>query len=179
MDAELLTSTLVRRADALAGKLAARGLTLAVAESCTGGLLAAALTENAGASASFVAGYVCYANEAKIAQIGVPGDVIAHYGAVSPQVAEAMARGALRESGATLACAITGIAGPSGGLPEKPVGTVCLAVAVRSIAPESTPQTDVHGRICTFPDEGRTRIRRHAVLEALQLIEAHLPAAVF
>jgi len=104
---------------------------LAAAESCTGGLLANKITNVPGASEVFLAGYVTYADEAKTHTLGVPADLIAQHGAVSSQVAQAMAEGALRESGATFALATTGIAGPGGGTPEKPVGTVFIALAIR------------------------------------------------
>ena len=103
--------------------------TVATAESCTGGLLANRITNVPGASAVFLAGYVTYANEAKVAMLGVPESLIAAQGAVSEHVARAMADGALERSRATFALSTTGIAGPSGGSPEKPVGTVFLALA--------------------------------------------------
>ena len=111
--------------------LAARGWKLATAESCTGGLIANRITDVPGSSAVFTHGFVTYANEAKSELLGVnPGDLLAH-GAVSEPVARQMAEGALRASGADVAVAVTGIAGPDGGTPEKPVGTVWLAWAVK------------------------------------------------
>ena len=104
------------------------GRTLAVAESCTGGLLAARITDRPGASAHFGGGVVPYSDEAKKDLLQVPAGLIAEHGAVSPQVAEAMADGALRRFGADVACAVTGIAGPDGGSEEKPVGYVCFCV---------------------------------------------------
>src|SRR5438128_2390934 len=103
--------------------------TLAIAESCTGGLLANRITNVAGASAVFVAGYVCYANEAKIDILGIDPKLIEQHGAVSEEVARAMAEGARRRAGSTCALSTTGIAGPSGGSEEKPVGTVYVALA--------------------------------------------------
>jgi len=103
--------------------------TLAIAESCTGGLLANRITNVAGASAVFLAGYVCYANEAKIDILGIDPKLIEEHGAVSEQVARAMAEGARRRAGSTYALSTTGIAGPSGGSEEKPVGTVYVALA--------------------------------------------------
>lgn len=110
-------------------ELAERGSTLAVAESCTGGLLAQRLTESAGASRAFLFGAVTYVNHAKETILGVPADVIATHGAVSAEVASAMAEGARRVSGASMAVGVTGIAGPDGGTTDKPVGTVFLALA--------------------------------------------------
>lgn len=109
----------------------AGGLTLATAESCTGGLIAAALTEIPGSSAVFGYGFVTYANEAKTAMLGVALATIEAEGAVSEAVARAMAEGALRHAGADRAIAVTGIAGPDGGSPEKPVGTVWFGLARR------------------------------------------------
>ena len=103
--------------------------TLAVAESCTGGFLAHRLTNVPGASEIFLAGYVTYSNEAKVAMLGVPSSAIVEYGAVSERVARAMAEGAREKSGATFALATTGIAGPGGGSVQKPVGTVYVALA--------------------------------------------------
>jgi nicotinamide-nucleotide amidase len=105
-----------------------RTLTIAVAESCTGGLLASRLTDVPGSSAYFERGAVCYTNEAKTTWLGVPAEMIAAHGAVSEPVARAMAEGIRRESGADVAVGITGVAGPEGGSPEKPVGTVAIAV---------------------------------------------------
>ncbi len=110
--------------DVLAGLL--DGRTVAVAESCTGGLLAKRLTDRPGASEYFAGGVVAYSDEAKSALLGVPGELIAEHGAVSPEVSEAMADGALERFGADVACAVTGIAGPDGGTEEKPVGYVCF-----------------------------------------------------
>jgi nicotinamide-nucleotide amidase len=107
------------------------GLLIATAESCTGGLVAAALTSIAGSSAWFERGFVTYSNEAKAELLGVDPSTIAAHGAVSEEVAAAMARGALARSRADLAVAVTGVAGPGGGSPGKPVGTVCLGWARR------------------------------------------------
>lgn len=108
--------------------LLAAGATLAVAESCTGGLIASRLTDVPGASRYFLAGYVTYSNQAKQDLLGVPADLLREHGAVSAECAEAMARGARQRAGADYAAAVTGIAGPGGGTPEKPVGLVYLAV---------------------------------------------------
>jgi nicotinamide-nucleotide amidase len=109
----------------------AHSLKLATAESCTGGLISAALTEIAGSSDVFERGFVTYSNEAKIEMLGVPMELFPIPGAVSEEVAKAMAVGALRHSNADLAVAVTGIAGPNGGSKDKPVGLVHLAVAMR------------------------------------------------
>lgn len=109
--------------------LKAKGWMLALAESCTGGMVAAKVTEVAGSSAWFDRGFVTYSNQAKMEMLNVPEEVLIAYGAVSTQTAEAMAIGALRNSQGSIAGAITGIAGPSGGSTEKPVGMVCFALA--------------------------------------------------
>jgi nicotinamide-nucleotide amidase len=116
---------------ALGDALRARGWKLATAESCTGGLIAAACTSVAGSSDWFERGFVTYSNEAKVEDIGVAADLIAAHGAVSAEVARAMAEGALAHSRADLAVAVTGIAGPGGATVGKPVGTVWLALARR------------------------------------------------
>jgi len=114
-------------ADALGKALAPRGWRVATAESCTGGLIAGAITAIAGSSAWFDRGFVTYTNEAKVEALGVPVALIAREGAVSEGVARAMAEGALAHSRANLVVAVTGIAGPGGGSAAKPVGTVCFA----------------------------------------------------
>jgi nicotinamide-nucleotide amidase len=114
--------------DELVARLLA-GRTIAVAESCTGGLMAGRLTERAGSSDYVLGGVVVYSNAAKVAFAGVPAELIERHGAVSPEVAAALADGALGRFGAELGIGITGIAGPGGGTPEKPVGTVCVSVA--------------------------------------------------
>ena len=106
-----------------------RGQTLAVAESCTGGALGAALVARSGASAYFLGGVQAYANAAKVAMLGVPDAMIAAHGAVSEPVARAMAEGARQRMGADFGVSITGVAGPGGGTPEKPVGLVFIACA--------------------------------------------------
>ncbi len=112
--------------------LAEKGMTVAVAESCTGGLVASRLTDVAGSSIYFLQGFVTYSNQAKQKTLGVEKELIESFGAVSEEVARAMAKGCLEKSGANIAVATTGIAGPSGGTPEKPVGMVCLAIAGKS-----------------------------------------------
>jgi len=125
--------------EALAGALRARAWRLAAAESCTGGLLAAACTSLPGSSDWFERGFVTYSNAAKQEMLGVPAALIERHGAVSQPVAQAMALGALARSGADLAVAITGIAGPGGAVPGKPVGTVWLAWAWRPTVANASP----------------------------------------
>jgi nicotinamide-nucleotide amidase len=121
----------------LAEILRSRNWKMAAAESCTGGLVCASLTALAGSSDWFERGYITYSNEAKAECLGVPVDLIEDHGAVSEQVAHAMAEGAQLQAGTNVAISITGIAGPSGGSAEKPVGTVCFAWAIRSDAGEN------------------------------------------
>ena len=139
-----------------------RGWRLATAESCTGGLVAAALTAIAGSSDVVERGFVTYSNEAKIELLAVPSDTIAAHGAVSAQTAAAMARGAVRRAPADVSVSITGIVGPGGGTPQKPVGLVYLGVARRDGA------CRVERRI--FPGD-RTEIRQAALVEALQMLQ--------
>jgi nicotinamide-nucleotide amidase len=143
----------------------AAGRTIAAAESCTGGLVMAALTEIAGASDVVERGFVTYSNEAKMEAIGVNRDILETFGAVSIAVAWAMAQGALKHSHADVAVAITGIAGPGGGTEKKPVGTVVFARAVRGHDPEAMVADIRH-----FGDLGRSEIRRQAALVALELL---------
>lgn len=125
------TLTTLDLVQTLADRLTAQGLTMATAESCTGGLIAAACTELSGSSAWFERGFVTYSNAAKHELLGVDTALIAAHGAVSEPVAKAMAQGALTRARVDLAVAVTGIAGPTGGTPDKPVGTVWLAWAVK------------------------------------------------
>lgn len=149
----------------------AAGLRVAVAESCTGGLVSAALTEIAGSSDVFEAGYVTYSNEAKTALLGVSEEVIETFGSVSVAAAWAMAQGAILRSGADVAVAITGIAGPAGGSSMKPVGTVVFARAER----EGDPDQIVADRK-EFGDLGRAGVRFQAALCALELLLPGKPA---
>lgn len=138
------------------------GLLLATAESCTGGLIAKCLTDIPGSSAWFERGFVTYSNRAKAEQLGVPARVLGRHGAVSEPVALAMARGALRHSPAGLAVAVTGIAGPDGGTPGKPVGTVWIAWARRR-------GSRVESRAELFRFKGsRDQVRRRTVSAALR-----------
>ena len=125
----LIGDELLALVDRLGDALRARRWRLATAESCTGGLLAGTCTAPAGASDWFAAGLVTYANDAKSGLLGVPAALIAQHGAVSAEVARAMARGALAQAGVQLALSVTGIAGPGGGSATKPVGTVWLGMA--------------------------------------------------
>lgn len=144
----------------------AAGRTVAVAESCTGGLVAAALTEVPGSSAVLDRGFVTYSNEAKREMLGVSADVIDAFGAVSIAVAWSMAQGTLAKSNADVAVAITGVAGPDGGTAQKPVGTVVFAKAVRGADPE-----EVITEMRNFDPEGsRAEVRRQATLIALELL---------
>lgn len=145
-------------------RLARHGLTLALAESCTGGLLGARLTDAEGASRFLVAGVTTYSNAAKTDLLGVPESLISQHGAVSEQVARAMAEGARSAASADASVAITGVAGPAGGSVEKPVGTVWIAAALGAT---------VTTRRFTF-DGDRAAIREAAVEQALILLESLL-----
>ncbi|QVM82679.1 CinA family protein [Novosphingobium decolorationis] len=141
----------------------ALGRTIAVAESCTGGLVCAALTEVPGSSAVLERGFVTYSNESKQEMLGVQPDLIEAFGAVSPATAWAMAQGALRQSRADVAVAISGIAGPGGGTELKPVGTVVFARAFRGDEEVNAEQQHIEG-------EDRAAIRHQAALKALKLL---------
>jgi nicotinamide-nucleotide amidase len=157
---------------ALAGRVVAENLTqgrkVALAESCTGGLVAGAITEIAGSSAVFDRGFVTYSNEAKMEMLGVSRDVIETFGAVSIACAWAMAKGALDRSNADVAVAISGVAGPGGGSPQKPVGTVVFARVVRNAMGEPEGETRFFGG--GEGEGGRAEIRRQATLCALELL---------
>ncbi|MFN3743131.1 MAG: CinA family protein [Hyphomicrobiaceae bacterium] len=155
---------LIRTAETLLATLRARKLMLATAESCTGGLIAGVLTEVAGSSHVVDRGFVTYSNEAKTELIGVPSEMIAAHGAVSKEVALAMAAGALAHSRADIAVAVTGVAGPGGGSAEKPVGLVHLAAKRRGKPP-------IH-RECRFGDIGRHQVRMATVAVAFELVDA-------
>lgn len=145
------------------------GRLVAVAESCTGGLVSALLTEIPGSSDVVGRGFVTYSNDAKRELLGVHSDVLETFGAVSVATAWAMAQGALERSRADITVAVTGIAGPGGGTEQKPVGTVVFARALRNGNPD-----DIAADTKIFPDEGRTQIRLQAVRCALELL---LPGA--
>lgn len=140
----------------------ARECTVVTAESCTGGMVAAALTDIAGSSSVFDRGYVTYSNSAKQQVLGVPAETLREQGAVSRETAEAMVRGALGRAGTDFAVAITGIAGPGGGSADKPVGLVHFAAGARS-------GTLVHAEK-RFGDIGRAEVRDASVLQALSML---------
>ena len=140
-----------------------RGWMVATAESCTGGLIAGCLTEIAGSSDVVDRGFVTYSNEAKQAMIGVPADVLEAHGAVSEPVARAMAEGALGRSHASVAVAVTGVAGPGGGTADKPVGLVHLATARRD--------GETQHRRMLYGDLGREGIRLATVVTALDMLK--------
>jgi nicotinamide-nucleotide amidase len=144
--------------------LLARRLRVATAESCTGGFLAKSLTDIPGSSQWFECGYVTYSNQAKIRDLGVETQTLARHGAVSEATAREMAAGALRVTGAEIALGVTGIAGPDGALPEKPVGTVWFSSALRAAAAVEVAAERLH-----FPG-GRDEVRRLAVAHALKMI---------
>lgn len=145
---------------------AERRVKIATAESCTGGLLAALFTEFAGSSKIFERGFVTYSNNSKAEMLGVAGDVIADYGAVSEPVARLMAEGAMEQSRANLAMAITGIAGPGGGTPMKPVGTVHIACARENKA--------MMHEMLVLGDIGRYEIRMATIEAALNMIREQI-----
>lgn len=145
----------------LLSRYRAHGLRIVTAESCTGGMIAAALTDIGGSSDVFERGFVTYSNEAKTEMLGVPAELIAHHGAVSVHVAREMALGALRHARAEVAVAVTGIAGPGGGSDAKPVGLVYLATVRRG----ADPAVERH----VFPGS-RAEIREATVARALEML---------
>jgi nicotinamide-nucleotide amidase len=161
-----IDARIIGEAAALLDVCRANGDLIATAESCTGGLVAAALTAIPGSSDAFERGFVTYSNTAKSEVLGVPVWLIERHGAVSEDVARAMVGGALTHSRATIAVAVTGIAGPGGGTPEKPVGLVHFAAARRD-------QAVRHERVF-FGDLGRAEIRRESVARALVLLASLL-----
>ena len=161
----MLDEATLDEAASLLTAMQAKGLTLATAESCTGGLIAAALTSIPGSSATLLAGYVTYSNAAKTRLVGVAPALFASHGAVSEPVARQMAQGALADAGADIAVACTGVAGPSGGSPDKPVGLVYIGCARRG------HETRVERHV--FPGN-RTAIRAATVTVAFAMIRAAL-----
>jgi nicotinamide-nucleotide amidase len=159
----MFASPLLRLAEIVLAEARAQNLRIATAESCTGGLIAALLTEIPGSSAVLDRGFVVYSNRAKSDLLGVPGDLIADQGAVSEAVARAMAEGAVENSHAHLAVAVTGVAGPGGGTKLKPIGLVHIAAARenRSILHEAH----------RFGDIGRGEVRLRSVEAALILLQ--------
>ncbi len=154
--------------DALAKRVveenAAAGRKIVLAESCTGGLVASAITEIPGSSGVLDRGFVTYSNEAKMEALDVASDIIETFGAVSIACVWAMAEGALKNSNADVAVAISGVAGPDGGTELKPVGTVVFARVVRG------QEGDPEGELKSFGDVGRGEVRRQATLCALELL---------
>jgi nicotinamide-nucleotide amidase len=165
MSEPLISKTLVDKAREVVDANRAAGRRVAIAESCTGGLVSAAITEIPGSSDVFEAGYVTYSNAAKLAQLKVSEDVVDTFGAVSVATAWAMARGALLASEADVAVAITGIAGPGGGSATKPVGTVVFARAERDADPAKIVADQKH-----FDEPDRAGVRLQAALCALELL---------
>jgi nicotinamide-nucleotide amidase len=163
MECVVITEKLRQKATSVLETFRARGLKLATAESCTGGLVAGALTEIAGSSDVVDRGFVTYSNEAKQAMLGVPASTLKRHGAVSAETAAAMAAGALKNSLADVTVAITGIAGPGGGSKDKPVGLVHFAAAGRD--GRRAVVVKHYGKI------GRSRVRERSVSEALALLE--------
>ena len=161
----VLPSELVKAARRTLAANRAAGRRIAVAESCTGGLVSAALTELPGSSDVFEAGFVTYSDEAKAGMLKVSSDVIETFGAVSIATAWSMAQQTLAKTNADVAVAITGVAGPGGGSERKPVGTVVFARAVRGGDP-----ADVHADRKDFGDLGRGGVRLQAALCALELL---------
>ncbi|ATE67342.1 CinA family protein [Rhizorhabdus dicambivorans] len=161
----LLPAELVEAARRVIDANRAAGRKIAVAESCTAGLVSAALTEIPGSSDVFGQGFVTYSNEAKVSMIGVSVEMIETFGAVSIAVAWSMARGALDKSGADVAVSITGVAGPGGGSEKKPVGTVVFGRAEKGADPEDIVADKRH-----FGDLGRGGVRLQAALCALELL---------
>jgi len=156
-----MDDTLLDLARRTGAALAERNWVLATAESCTGGWIAEAVTAISGSSAWFDSGFVTYSNAAKSRLLGVPATTLELHGAVSPAVVEAMVAGALARSDANVAVAVSGVAGPTGGSPEKPVGTVCLAWG--------WPGHPVFSETCHFKGD-RNDIRRQTVIHALSTI---------
>jgi nicotinamide-nucleotide amidase len=166
----VLPDNIATLAERVVAENRAAGRTIALAESCTGGLVAAAITDIPGSSAVLGSGYVTYSNDAKIAMLGVNADIIATFGAVSVAVAWAMAQSALKKSGADIAVAISGVAGPDGGTENKPVGTVVFAVAEKG---KDAGEVNAD-RMAFGSDKSRAEIRTIATLHALGLL---LPSA--
>ncbi len=162
----VLPAKIAKLAERVVAENKAAGRMIAVAESCTGGLVSAAITEVPGSSAVLGSGYVTYSNDAKMKMLGVNEDILDTFGAVSVAVAWAMAQGALKKSGADIAVAISGVAGPDGGTEKKPVGTVVFAVAEKD-----KNAGEMSGDKIQFgSDKSRADIRAFATLHALELL---------
>jgi len=154
----------MRKSEKIITICTAQGLKIATAESCTGGLISALFTEISGSSAVFECGFVTYSNESKTKMLGVSADLMEKHGAVSEQVAGAMAAGALEKAGVDLAVSVTGIAGPSGGTKQKPVGLVYIAVASKN---------GVNVRKNIFSGN-RAEIREQAVTKAINMLHGEV-----
>jgi nicotinamide-nucleotide amidase len=158
----MLDNDIVEAAKNLLAICKRKNLLVATAESCTAGLVAGTLTEVPGTSSILDRGFITYSNEAKHEMLGVPQDILSKHGAVSPQTADAMARGVLGHSRVHLAVSVTGIAGPDGGSAEKPVGLVFFAAASRG------------GKLITseqrYGNIGRDKVRKHSVLQAFRML---------
>ena len=165
MPSSMLSDQVIALAQRVIAENIAANRKVAVAESCTGGLVCAALTEIAGSSAVLDRGFITYSNEAKRQQLGVPDDILEAFGAVSAATAWAMAEGAIKNSDADVAVAISGIAGPEGGSPLKPVGTVVFACAHRSQDRET-----INAEQRMLDGKDRSEIRLQATLVALELL---------
>ena len=163
----MITQRLAKR---LVSEFTKRGLTVATAESCTGGLIAKRITDIAGSSAVLSGGFVTYTNQAKINLLGVDPAIIERDTEVSHACAKAMADGARRVFGTTLAVSTTGYAGPTGGTAENPVGTVFLAL--------STPTGTFSERFVAPADAGRVQVRNAAAWRAIELLESYLDAEI-
>ena len=168
MPVSLLPDEIAALASRVVAENIAANRTIALAESCTGGLVAGSLTEIAGSSAVLDRGFVTYSNEAKMEMLGVASDIIETFGAVSIACAWAMAKGALDRSRADVAVAISGVAGPGGGTPHKPVGTVVFARVIRNSVGE--PEGELKFFEGGEGPDGRAEIRRQATLCALELL---------
>ena len=154
------------KARAVFGAAKAKGLTIGTAESCTGGWIGKALTEIPGSSAVFMGGIIAYHNDIKLGTLGIPNEILEFYGAVSEPVAGAMAQQARDMLSVDIAVSVTGIAGPSGGTKDKPVGMVCFGLSRRGQKPEIYSKQ--------FGDIGRENVRAESVYFALGLLEAAL-----
>ncbi len=161
----MIPDPLLAEAESLLSACRSKGIMLATAESCTGGLIVAVLTAIAGSSDVVDRGFVTYSNEAKHDMVGVPMPLIAAHGAVSEEVARAMAEGALARSGASIAVSVTGVAGPGGGSEEKPVGLVCFGLAEKG----RNAMSERH----VLPGD-RTGIRTAAVALAFKMIHRRI-----
>lgn len=153
------TNKINLRAQMVIAEASAKGLKIATAESCTGGMIAAALTDSPGSSAAFDRGFIVYSNEAKTQMLNVPLAIIVAHGAVSQAVAAKLAREAINHSEASLAISVTGVAGPAGGSPDKPVGTVWFGLA--------GPKNDLFTEKCVFAGGSRDYVRLRTVETAL------------